>query len=85
MASSEKLRRVAFVRTDVTEERSASIIKVTRMSEIGTTTFIVTAIKNVRCESRFRFFILRSPVAQPPVLFGIPNPHYKQAEICTMI
>jgi hypothetical protein len=31
------LRRVALARTDVTEELSASIIKVTRIGELGTT------------------------------------------------
>jgi hypothetical protein len=30
------LRRVAFVRTDVTEEISVSIIRVTRIGELGT-------------------------------------------------
>jgi hypothetical protein len=36
MASSEMLRRVALVRTDVSEELSASIIRVTRIGELGT-------------------------------------------------
>jgi hypothetical protein len=36
MASSEMLRRVAFVRPDVSEEHIASIIKVTRFSGLGT-------------------------------------------------
>jgi hypothetical protein len=31
------LRRVALVRTDVSEERSVSIIRVTRIGELGTT------------------------------------------------
>jgi hypothetical protein len=31
------LRRVALVRTDVLEKRSASIIRVTRIGELGTT------------------------------------------------
>jgi hypothetical protein len=31
------LRRVAFVRTDVSEDLSASIIRVTRISELVTT------------------------------------------------
>jgi hypothetical protein len=37
MASSGKLRRAALVRTDVSEEFSASIIRVTRIDELGTT------------------------------------------------
>jgi hypothetical protein len=37
MASSGLLRRVAFVRTDVSEELSASIIRVTRICQLGTT------------------------------------------------
>jgi tRNA splicing endonuclease len=36
MASSEMLRRVALVRTDVSEEPSASFIEVTRIGELGT-------------------------------------------------
>jgi hypothetical protein len=36
MSSSGMLRRVALVRTDVSEERSASIISVTRIGELGT-------------------------------------------------
>jgi hypothetical protein len=31
------LRRVALVRTDVSEEPTASIIRVTRIGEVGTT------------------------------------------------
>jgi hypothetical protein len=37
------LRRVAVVRTDVSEEPSASIIRVTRIGELGTTLVLVTA------------------------------------------
>jgi hypothetical protein len=36
MASSEILGRVALVRTDVSEELSASIIRVTRIGELVT-------------------------------------------------
>jgi hypothetical protein len=36
MASSGMLGRVALVRTDVSEEHSASINRVTRISELGT-------------------------------------------------
>jgi hypothetical protein len=37
MVSSGMLRRVAVVRTDVSEELSASFIRVTRIGEPGTT------------------------------------------------
>jgi hypothetical protein len=37
MASSGMLRRVVLVRTDVSEELSASLIRVTRIGELGTT------------------------------------------------
>jgi hypothetical protein len=37
MASSGMLRRVVLVRTDVSEELSASFIRVTRIGELGTT------------------------------------------------
>jgi hypothetical protein len=37
MASSGMLRRVALVRTDVSEELIASFIRVTRIYELGTT------------------------------------------------
>jgi hypothetical protein len=37
MVSSEMLRLVALVRTDVSEELSASLIRVTRIGELGKT------------------------------------------------
>jgi hypothetical protein len=36
MVSSRMLRHVALVRTDVSEELSASLIRVTRIGELGT-------------------------------------------------
>jgi hypothetical protein len=37
MVSSGMLRRVALLRTDISEELSASFIRVTRIDELGTT------------------------------------------------
>jgi hypothetical protein len=66
MASTEMLRRVALVKSDVSEELSASIIKVTKIGELGTKRqflqglhgvtshktlfFIVTAVKTSNLE-----------------------------------
>jgi hypothetical protein len=47
MASSRMLRHVALVRTDVSEELCASIIRVARIGELGTT-LVVTS--NRRCQ-----------------------------------
>jgi DNA-binding TFAR19-related protein (PDSD5 family) len=44
MLSSGKLRRVALVRTDVSEEVSGSVIKVTRIGEIGITLTLTSKI-----------------------------------------
>jgi hypothetical protein len=48
MASSGMLRRVALVRTDVSEERSASFIRVTRMGELGTTLALTSNRRTLR-------------------------------------
>jgi hypothetical protein len=42
------LHRVALVRTDVSEEPSASIIRVTRIGELGTT--LAVNRTDARCE-----------------------------------
>jgi hypothetical protein len=47
MVSSVMLRRVALVKTDVSEEPSASIIRVTRIGRLGTT-LAVTSNRRTR-------------------------------------
>jgi hypothetical protein len=42
------LRRVALVRTDVSEELSASFIKVTRIGELGTTIAVTSNRRTLR-------------------------------------
>jgi hypothetical protein len=48
MASSGMLRRVTLVRTDVSEELSASFIRVTRISELGTTLSVTSYLRTLR-------------------------------------
>jgi hypothetical protein len=42
------LRHVALVRTDVSEELSASIIRVTRLGELGTTLAVTSNRRKLR-------------------------------------
>jgi hypothetical protein len=55
MASSGMLRRVDLVRTDVSEEISASFARVTRIGELGTTLAIS---RNRRTLRRNRYFLV---------------------------
>jgi hypothetical protein len=41
------LRRVALVRTDISEEHSASFIRVTRIGELGTTQEIIRSVRRL--------------------------------------
>jgi hypothetical protein len=56
MASSGMLRRVALLRTDASEELSASFIRVTRTGELGTTLAVTSnrrALRKVLPKLRF--------------------------------
>jgi hypothetical protein len=48
MASFGMLRRVAVVRTDVSEKLSASFIRVTRIGELGTTLAVTSNRRTLR-------------------------------------
>jgi hypothetical protein len=80
MASSEMLRRVALVRTDVSEELSASIIRVTRISEVGTTltvtsnrrTLLLVTVSVVP-SSQIVFTLMKE--APPPKRLFLQEPH----------
>jgi hypothetical protein len=65
MASSGMLRRVALVRTDISEELSASFIRVTRIGELGTTLAVTS---NRRSHSRES---LKSYIARRSLLRGL--------------
>jgi hypothetical protein len=66
MASSGMLRRVALVRTDVSEELSASFIKVTRIGELGTTLAVTSNQRNVR-----QLLVITNVVPSSPILITL--------------
>jgi hypothetical protein len=65
------LRRVALVRTDISEERSASIIRVTRIDELGTlavTSQRLPLQRNVFLRSLRLLLLTASVVPSSPIL-----------------
>jgi hypothetical protein len=64
------LRRVAFVRTDVSEERMASIIRVTRIDELGTT-LAVTSNRRTLQRNSVRRLLVTSNVPSSPNLITL--------------
>jgi hypothetical protein len=61
MAPSRMLRLMALVRTDVSEELSASFIKVTKIGELGTTLAVTSNRRTLR--SSFGISSQRASVA----------------------
>jgi hypothetical protein len=57
MASSGMLRRVALVRTDVSEELSASFSKVTRIGELGATLAVTSNRRKLRRNAKYFFAV----------------------------
>jgi hypothetical protein len=66
MASSGMLHRVALVRTDVSEELSASFIRVTSIGELGTTLAVTS--NQVFLRSVRRLLVTASVVPSSPIL-----------------
>jgi hypothetical protein len=58
MASSGMLRRVALVRTDVSEELNTSIIRVTRTGELGITLVVTSNRSTLRRNTKYYFFLV---------------------------
>jgi hypothetical protein len=80
MASSGMLRRVAPVRTEVSEELSSSIFRVTRISELGRTLAHIVFIRSVR-----RLLVTANVVRSSPILVTLMMKalHSSQALVLT--
>jgi hypothetical protein len=57
MPSSGMLRRVALVRTDLSEELSATIIIMTRIGELGTTLAIISNRRTIQTNKVLRLLV----------------------------
>jgi hypothetical protein len=72
MASSGMLRRVALVRTNVSEELSLSFIRVTRIGELGTT---IAALRSVH-----RLLVTASVVPSSPIIVTLMKEELSSSE-----
>jgi hypothetical protein len=72
MASSAMFHRVALVRTDISEEPSASFIRVTRIGELGRTLTVISNRRTLRrngfLRSVRRLIVTASIVPSSPIL-----------------
>jgi hypothetical protein len=71
MASSGMLRHVALVRTDVSEELSASFIRMTRIRELGITLAVTSNRRTLRINSVRRLPVTASVVPSSPILVTV--------------
>jgi hypothetical protein len=70
MVSSGMLRRVALIRTDVLKELSSSIIRVTRIGELGTTPAVTSNRRTLRRNTQVvrQLLVTASVVPSSPIL-----------------
>jgi hypothetical protein len=78
MASSGMLRRVALVRTDVSEELSASFIRVTGIVELGTT--LAVSSNRVFLRKVRRLLVRASVVPSTPILVTLMKEVLRSSE-----
>jgi hypothetical protein len=74
MASSGILHRLALVRTDVSEELSASFIRVTRIDELGTTLAVASNLCTMRRNTLYlvrRLLFTAGVIPSSPILITL--------------
>jgi hypothetical protein len=67
MVSSGMLRRVALVKTDVSEERNISI-RVTRIGDLGTTLALTSNRRTLRRNTMLRLLVTVNVVPRSPIV-----------------
>jgi hypothetical protein len=82
MTSSGKLRSVALVRTDVSEELSASFIRVTRIGELGTSLAVTsnrrTLLRNAKALSSSEASVLTRATLRDIPEDGVLHSHRRE-------
>jgi hypothetical protein len=79
MPSSGRLRCVALIRTDVSEERIASIIRATRIAELGTNTKSLVFLRSMRR------FLVTANVPSSPILVTLIMEALSSSETSVLI
>jgi hypothetical protein len=90
MVSSGLLRRVALVRTDVSEELSASFIWLTRIGELGTRLAVTSNRRTLRRNTVFlrslrRLLVTVSVVPNSPILVTQMKEALRSSETSVLI
>jgi hypothetical protein len=80
MASSGLLHRVTLVRTDVSEELSPSIIRVTKIGELGTTLAVTGNRCTVFLRSERRLLVTSSVLPSSPILVTLMKEELSYSE-----
>jgi hypothetical protein len=73
------VHRVALVRTDIPEELSASIIKVTRIGELGT----LAVTSNRRTLEACQLLVTANAVPSSPILVTLMMEALSSSEMCS--
>jgi hypothetical protein len=84
MASSEMLRRVALIRTDVSEDGSASFIRVTRIGEQGTTLAVTSNRRRLRRSNVGRLLFRASVVPSSSILVTLMKEALRSSEMSVL-
>jgi hypothetical protein len=87
MASSGMVRRVALVRTDVSEELSASFIRVTRIGELRTTLAVTSNRRThlIFLRSVRRLLVTANVVLSSPILVTLMKEALSSSETSVLI